>query len=122
MRSEQSRTQDRAGPMAWGDHRDGPSARPAPTGAVILEAVDARQGGAATRRVFRGRLRNLTETTVAVTLQIDLPAPFLPSAQVLMQRLLTLSPGESLRVELGSTVGAEPTADAVRMAVRLRTA
>ncbi len=89
---------------------------------VVLEGVDARAGGASTRRVFRGRLVNHGQAAAAVTLEITLPAPFLPSAPVLMQRLFTIAPGEALRVELGSTVGSAPSPDDVREAVRLRVA
>ena len=87
---------------------------------VVLESVDARAGNVATRRVFRGWLRNHGATTMAVTLEVSLPAPFLPSAPVLGQRLFVIAPGERLRVELGSTVGAAPSTDEVRQAALLR--
>lgn len=89
------------------------------TGQVRLASVDARAGDATTRRVFRGRLHNAGERTAAVTLEVSLPPPFLPSAAVLMQRLFTIAPGETLRVELGSTVGAAPGIEEVRQAVQL---
>jgi len=112
MRDEQAGLAG-SGTAAWPD-------APARPGQVVLESVDARSGGAATRRVFRGRLRNLGRTTAVVTLDVALPAPFLPGAPVLMQRLFTIAPGETLRVELGSTVGGVPSVEDVCEAVRLR--
>lgn len=88
-------------------------------GRILLESVKSRAGGAATRRVFRGQFRNDGDTTAAVTLELKLPPPFLPSAPVLAQRSFTIAPGESLRVELGSTVGPSPSIDEVREAVWL---
>ena len=94
--------------------------QPDGNGSVRLERVEARAGDATTRRVFRGWLHNTGDTTEVVTLDISLPAPFLPSAAVLMSRLFTVAPGERLRVELGSTVGSEPSAETVRDATTLR--
>ena len=122
MRNEQTRTQERSAPAAWADGPDGPPAKSAAASTVVLEAVDARAGGTTIRRVFRGRLRNLGDAPAVVTMEVALPAPFLPSAPVLMQRLFTIMPGETLRVELGSTVGAAPSVDEVRRAARLRVA
>ena len=55
-----------------------------------------------------------------MTLELALPAPFLPSAPILAQRRFTIAPGDSVRVELGSTVGAAPSVEDVIAALRLR--
>ena len=115
MRDEQCLGRIGGDTMAWAATPPEDCAIP-----VVLDSVDARAGGAARRRVFRGRLHNHSDTTAAVTLEVALPAPFLPSAPVLAQRLFTIAPGETLRVELGSTVGATPSTDEVRAAALLR--
>lgn len=121
MRDEHYQRQGEAADLPWAE-ADADASSP-PSGRrcqVVLESVDARAGGSSTRRVFRGWLSNQGDATAAVTLDVSLAPPFLPSAPVLMQRLFTIEPGESVRVELGSTVGQTPSAEDVRGAVRLR--
>lgn len=90
---------------------------------VRLESVETRAASGLTRRVFRARLRNDGPRTAAVMLEVAaLPPPFLPSAAVLLRRLFTIAPGETLRVELGSTVGPVPDAPTVQCATRLHLA
>ncbi len=86
---------------------------------VMVERVFRQRGEGVSLWLYRAVLRNPGPAAVLV-LQVALPLPFRPSAEVCGRRLLVLAAGERRQVELGSLRGTPYEAEEVRAALCLR--